>query len=513
MGAAVPLAFSANLLLNFGRPTMIPAEPPQPAHAESVPSPEVKTAASTALSGITCFRGNEARNHYGEGPVPTGHLRVRWRLPIGHNRWEARWAGVGWTGQPLIAEWPADVRRHMNFAAQPGPETEVIVGGLDGRVHFCDAETGKRSRPALDVPGGNPIKGTVTLDPRGVPLLYVGGGLSLPVAGYRGFSLLDFRELVCLPGRDPKAPRGWPAFDSNGLVLGDRLVVAGENGLFYSVDLHSRWDTATGTLAVEPVVHSTRTSIAGIESSLSVYGSDAYCTDNAGGVWRVNLERRKPPVRLRELGDDADSTITFDDDGSFYAGIEVDQRKQRSARGSLFKLRAPDGKLLWRWDFPAASLERAGGMQALNGGILGTPAVWPEGDLVFVTTSHHPRVNRGSLVALERATGRVRWLKQMQGYGWSSPIVVDGTVIAADATGALYVRDAVTGDTLLQDEHGAGIDRFDLGSVVEGTPVVWKGRIYLGVRGGALLCIEAAARFPASASNGVHRPQTGSAPG
>ena len=40
------------------------------------------------------------------------------------------------------------------------------------RIHFLDAATGERTRP--DFTMGDIIKGSVTLDPDGFPLLYVG---------------------------------------------------------------------------------------------------------------------------------------------------------------------------------------------------------------------------------------------------------------------------------------------------------------------------------------------------
>ena len=128
-------------------------------------------------------------------------------------------------------------------------------------------------------------------------------------------------------------------------------------------------------------------------------------------------------------------------------------------------------------------------MHALNGGILSTPAVWPEGGLVFVTTAHHPSLFQGSLVALDRETGRPAWQVRMRSYTWSSPVVVYKAVVAADASGALYVRDASTGRSLLTDGKAKPISHITLPGGAEGSPIVWHGRIYLGIRGGALLCI------------------------
>ena len=437
--------------------------------------------------GVTCFRGNAQRNYYGEGPAPRGHVRTLWRAAIGGDPTEPNWNGIGWTGQPLIVEWPREVRRWMNFLTGEGPEREVIVGALDGQVHFFDADTGKRSRKALALKPRNPIKGTVSVDPRGYPLLYVGTGLARSRAGFRVFSLLDFRELLLEPGRRKDAPRRWPSFDSNALVLRDHVFVPGENGIFHDLRLNARWEPDTGALEIAPETSRVWLTSAGVESSLAVWEDYAYCADNRGALWRISLDDPTETKKLRSLGDDADSTITFDDDGSFYVGIEVDRRGR--GNGTLYKLRAPEGELVWRWDFPATAGPSRDPMHKINGGILSTPAVWPEGGLVFVTTAHDGKTNRGRLVALDRETGQIRWQLKLRGYSWSSPVVVDGVVVAADSRGSVYLRDAATGETLLEDENGQPREYLDVGGTVESSPVVWEGRIYLGVRGGALVCL------------------------
>jgi outer membrane protein assembly factor BamB len=445
---------------------------------------------------MVCFRGGAQRNYYGEGPAPRGHLKVLWRNVIGADPAAPQWNGVGWTGQPLAVEWPEEVRKHMNFLSQPGPKTEIIVGGMDSQIHFYDSETGKPSRRPLHISPQNLIKGTVSVDPRGYPLVYVGTGLNRGRSGYHVYSLTDFKELLFLPGYDSRAPRHWPAFDGNGLVYGDRLLETGENGIFYSVKLNTKWDAETGKISLNPQITRVPISSGGIESSISVFDHYGYCSDNHGMLYRIDLDNPTHVKRLRALGDDADTTPTFDTDGNFYVGIQVDNRHSAGAKGTLFKLHAPDGALVWRWDFPAQTFHGSSKIHDINGGVLSTAAVWPEGDLVFTTTAHHPRMNQGALVALDRKTGKPRWTFRMKSYTWSSPTVVDGAVIAADAAGELYVRDAATGDNLLKDADGSPVASIKLGSCVEASPLVWKGRIYIGVRGGALVCVGPAESTP-----------------
>src|SRR6185295_7424649 len=68
------------------------------------------------------------------------------------------WCGSGWTGEPAVFE--RDGR------------TWLVFGAYDRAVHFLDAGTGARILP--DFPTGDIIKGSVTVDPDGFPLVYTG---------------------------------------------------------------------------------------------------------------------------------------------------------------------------------------------------------------------------------------------------------------------------------------------------------------------------------------------------
>ena len=60
-----------------------------------------------------------------------------------------------------------------------------------------------------------------------------------------------------------------------------------------------------------------------------------------------------------------------------------------------------------------------------------------------------------------------------------SPVIVDGWWLQGDCAGVLHAYDV----------HNTTIDppevwRVELGSCIEATPAVWKGRVYVGTRGG-----------------------------
>ena len=206
----------------------------------------------SAVEGVTTFRGNNYRDSaaYGNIPDDPEELEIVWSVAISQID---DWGGVGWTGQCAIVRWPEEVVRTMNVREekQGGPLTEVIYATLDGRIYFLDLYDGQATRPAINV--GAPIKGSVTVDPRGYPLLYVGQGIpevngrSVDI-GTRIFSLIDQSLLFFLDGDDPFAQRSWYAFDAAPLVDGetDTMLQVGENAILYLVRLNTNYDPASG---------------------------------------------------------------------------------------------------------------------------------------------------------------------------------------------------------------------------------------------------------------------------
>ena len=118
------------------------------------------------VEGLTMFRGNPTRTFFGTGPLPDTAPDRLWRYPesamsglspVGSE--EKWWTGTGWTGQPLVLEREDGI-------------TELIFGAYDKQIHVLDASSGEQVRPPFHM--GDIIKGTLTLDPDGYPLLYGG---------------------------------------------------------------------------------------------------------------------------------------------------------------------------------------------------------------------------------------------------------------------------------------------------------------------------------------------------
>ncbi|MDR1118589.1 MAG: hypothetical protein LBL01_04770, partial [Bifidobacteriaceae bacterium] len=133
------------------------------------------------VPGVLTFRGGNYRSGgaYGAAKVEDKKLTVEWRHPIhAVDSFDGTWYGAGWTGQPLLVQWPAEARAAMGFAepfASDPESVEVLYPVFEGLIHRLDLKTGAVTKPPIE--GSCPFKGTGSVDPRGYPLLYAGQGL------------------------------------------------------------------------------------------------------------------------------------------------------------------------------------------------------------------------------------------------------------------------------------------------------------------------------------------------
>lgn len=502
------------------------AEPPPP-EPPNEPPPAVRAAPPPPppVEGILCFRGGPRRDHAGRGEIPRGPVEVAWSRGVGGI---GPWTGLGWTGQPLLAAWGAEALAGQEFLTPTPPRVEVVAAGLDGKVHFFDLDGGAPTRAPLAAQDA-PIKGTPSLDPRGIPVLYVGQGLPGRDGGfhYRGISLVDGSVVLDLPGRRSRWGdrtlhpfRGWGAFDGNALVLPDRdlLLLGGENGLVYRVGLGLAGRPAgaltgpPGTLpaVVDPLTyHAVRPKwgggehdgtdrwAAGIESSVAFHGGVAYWTDNVGSLIGHDLDAGREVLRL-DLGDDTDATpvIAVEDGRAYlYVGSEVDKRlpgRPLLAQGTawLSKVDLARGTFAWRLGVSCWTQRGEDPLHDVNGGILSTVALGsgPSADLAFVATAREPTPAGGRLLAVRREAGpggepRIAWAAKLKGLSWSSPATDGRTVVVGDSAGWLHAFDAVRGEPLWD---------LPLGGAVESSPVFWEGDVVVGVRGGKVVRVRAA---------------------
>ena len=421
------------------------------------------------VDGLLTFRGNPTRTFYGAGPVPTAP-EVIWQFPEGGPMCSnssvgsevSTWCGSGWTGQPSIFE-------------REG-RTWVAFGAYSRNVHFLDADDGTRLLPDFET--GDIIKGSVTIDPDGYPLLYTGSRDN----DYRviAFDREEPEELWALNAFDVSPTRWNNDWDGAGLVIDDYLFIGGENSQFHIVKLNRGFDPL-GLVTVDPqLVFNTPgwddellRAVGGnvsIESSVAISGNVVYFANSGGLIqgWDISglVDGVEPTQVFRYwAGDDIDATLVIDEDGMIYAGIEYERGNTRSQEvGQIIKLDPsnPDDPLVWGVD------ERP----HLDSGVWATPGL--HRDLLVVPT------DTGKILGLDRDTGEERWTLKLAGPTWSSPVIVDDVWVQADCAGVLRgfdVSDTSVEPPLLWEVSLGG-------GCIESTPAVWDGRIVVGTRAG-----------------------------
>jgi outer membrane protein assembly factor BamB len=436
---------------------------------------------SDSVVGLTMFRGNATHTFYGRGPVPR-HPRVLWRYPeqkmcaISVVALEAKeWCGSGWTGQPAVIERPDGI--------------EVIVGTYDRAIHFIDGATGRDRRPRFLT--GDIIKGTVSVDPDGFPLLYSGSR-----DNYFHIIALDRdrpTELWRLWAYDVPRPMWNDDWDGNAVIRDDYLFEGGENSWYYVIKLNRHYD-AQGKVQISPHIlaqipsfdDSLLAALGGhdrnvsIENSTALFGWTAYYANSGGAIWGVDLSHLRAdstsvrPVFRYWTGDDTDASIVIDEEGMLYVASELKRFNRRGAEvGQLIKLdpRRRGDPRVWGIHIP-----QGGGLPL--GGVWATPALF--GHTLFVAT------NSGRLLAVDRDRGVIKWERALPPHAWSSPVVVDSTLIVADCAGTIHawdVRDPDHVPPLLWEFH------LRSGACIESTPAVWRGRLYVGARDGYFYAI------------------------
>lgn len=458
-----------------------------------------------ALNGIAAFRGNNYRDSatFGTADVKEQTVSTVWTVPTGTltNADGTTWEGSGWTGQPLIVEWPAAVRKIMNLyenKQQKDGLVEVIYATLDGKIYFLDLDDGSFTRDPLNI--GMPFKGAGSLDPRGYPLMYVGSGdENSSGASPRMYiiSLIDGSILYEYGHDDPLSQRtdndNWCAFDSSPLVCAanDTLIWPGENGLLYTMRLNTLYDTIGGTIKIAPstpIVTRYSTSRSsndsywiGYEAGCVVVDHYLYVSENGGLFYCVDLNTMSL-VWTQDTKDDSNSTPVFekvsDTAGYLYTAPSLHWTANNRNQGTIgiYKLDAVTGEIVWQKNYDVNTVS------GVSGGVQSSPLLGKKGttleNTIIYSISRTPSSDEGLLVALDTASGEERWRMAMTHYAWSSPVAVyddDGTgyVVVCDSGGELFFLDGKTGELLYTET---------LGSMVEASPAVFGDRLVVGTK-------------------------------
>ena len=334
----------------------------------------------------------------------------------------------------------AGVTKSERLAAAP-----VVAGGtlyvMDTRavVHAFDAKTGGR-RWSTNLGAEGKKAGRIVF----------GGGVSVDGAAvYATTGAGDIAALNAATGavtwkKRPGGPlRGAPAFSG-----GSVYAMSQDNQIFAinTADGAVQWQEAAavqtaGVFGVAAPAIAQATVVAGYSSGDLV----AYRYENGRTLWGDTLSRTSVNTSVSTLADiDANPVI---DQGRVFA---IGQG------GRMVSLELVTGQRIWE----------------LN--IAGISMPWVAGEWVFVVT------DEAKLIAVARATGKVRWVSQLQRYRknkakngpvtWTGPVLAGGRLILASSEGQVAYVSPTDGQ-----QQGTQ----DVGAPVYLSPVVAGGMMYV----------------------------------
>ena len=481
----------------------------------------------TSVAGVLTFGGNNYRNSFSYGTVTVSDKRLT-------RVWEAStgaidtWSGTGWTGQPIIVQWPDEVRATLGVSETYKNKegfTEVIYPCMDGYIYFFDLETGSRTRSPINI--GSVLKGTGCLDPNGYPLLYVGDAIS--TTGDSGLScgylhvinLITNEEIYRFGKHDYFSYRDWQAYDGSPLIVDDTIFYAGENGVLYSAKLNTVFDSAAGTVSIDPDAlvkyryvgsgynknNQSGARWYGIESSIAAFREYLYFTDNGGRLQCVNANTYKLEF-VQDVGYEADASVVIEesyDDGTIYLytasqAYVADADAENNLGYSIHrKINGLTGEIVWeqKWKASCGNANYSGGtiatpavghgnldgmvFYAMNLAVVGSEQAQDDGTDSADATASGSVTLGGRIVAYNTKTGEIMWSVEQQGDAdyWASPVLVydenaKGYLIQCDRDGYIKLYDALNGTLLFS---------LDAGSQIDSTPAVFNNMLVVGTRG------------------------------
>ncbi len=435
-------------------------------------------------SGVFTFRGSTFRDMPQSGRLDSipSKIEQEWVYLTDYDGRETKYGvwggGSGWTGQPLYVEWSDSLfeyqKLHSPALTASFSKREIMVGSLSSYVYFIDFLTGKSSREAYCT--GNPIKGTISLDPRLNGNLYIGQGIpnQMPF-GAEVFNIFSHKN-VSFKDKDPKAWRGWGAYDSSPAVAGEFLIRASENGTLYKlvadgekVHIHSLLRYRVKGKGAP-----------GMEASPAIWRNYCYTLDNHGNLLCVNLNNMQPVWYFSNVDDSDASPVLQIEQGRpyLYVGSALDKQGE-GGRCHLSKVDGLTGEKVWQQKIQVRKIEYAGALR--EGGMFSTPLVG-RGDcdgLIFTNICGMGEKDRGTFVAIDRQSGEIKYKTPLQYYSWSSPVALyapdnEMFVFTGDVFGNAYLIKASTGEIIFSKKMATNF---------ESSPVVVDNCVVVGSRG------------------------------
>lgn len=453
--------------------------------------------------GVTTFRGSNFRQNAASGNVSRlpSAMSVAWTQEAGSVKGSSKtYYGIGWTGQPAIVKWSKEVRETTNIVEEKRNVTalkEVILAGLDGKIYFFDLADGVPTRDAIDV--GYPMKGSVSVSSYGMPIMTVGQYARKMASGtgdigLRFFNLLTQKQIYLLDGLDDRAVGVEGSFDTAALFdrTNDGLVVAGTNGMLYTIDMNTEYDAKMGSISIDPEEQLLVAKASGqksktvqVLSSMAMYSHYAYYADMTGILHCVDTDTMKT-VWAVELGDAVQAAVSldFDEDGTLWVYTANTLQNRSKGTCDIRRFNAMTGEEGW-----ALSVGVTKGDSSAIPGAMASP-VLGEGNIdhlaIFTLSklSSEPGISvtaeaPGAVIAVNKQTGTVEWTYALNAYTYSSPVAVytengEARIIQCDSDGNIYLLDGLTGSL---------VSTLKVEGNIEGSPAVYMDTMVVGTTG------------------------------
>lgn len=446
-------------------------------------------------SGVLTFRNGPFRQNaaYGTVDVAQNTLTELWKVPVGSKKLnKSSVHGIAWPGQPIIVKWPTEVRNLMNLNEEKKATTalkEVILGGQDGIIYFLDLTDGKETRTPIDM--GAPIGGGASLATNGTPILGIGQSHSNLASkqvpnGYHLFNLLSGKELLLLDGRDKSANTNYSG--ASGAALFDKqtqsLVVGGQNGVLYSVELNENFDHLAGSLKIDPAIQRYKTLAAkqdkkrsNIDGSVAMYGGYVFYGDESGVLQCMDINTLSS-VWAVKTGDDINATPALDFEESaqtlaLYTGNSI-VYQGKSGVCTIRRYNALTGAEDWAYEVPDVAYSTEFKIGCMASPVVGENAI---GDLVIFTVTNGK--GGSQVIALKKADGAVAWTQKLESESESSPVAVysdsgEAWLVQAERNGSVHLMNAKTGEIL---------NTLKLSGEIEASPAVYRDILVIGTTG------------------------------
>uniref|UniRef100_A0A7C4RAT8 Pyrrolo-quinoline quinone repeat domain-containing protein n=1 Tax=candidate division CPR3 bacterium TaxID=2268181 RepID=A0A7C4RAT8_UNCC3 len=438
---------------------------------------------------IPTFLGNEKRSLNGIGPVPK-KLNIAWKVQLGCGHTNAKggtWCGSGWTGQTAVV-------------LEDG-YPYLIQSGYDWHLRKIDGETGEviwkyqfddviKSSPSIIINRKAKTDEEKVLIVSGSRAGYRGSSGGGPNPSLRGISYLTGREIWRFSmDRTDSYSRDC---DSSALMIDGLIYIALENGYMVILDPNDLEEKFKGFKSPRVVKSQIlyypedRAKHGGnlvTEASVARYKDSLFIASGSGHVWQLD-QKTLEPIWDFYIGSDLDGTTVVSDDGFVYVAVE---KQYIAGHGGVFKLN-PETKSV-EWFFPTGNRNFA----SWQGGVIGSVSLHQEKKLAaFTAIDGNLYIVHTDILDTEKVPGpdgktyyskpRVFWSKNVGG-AIATPIFVGDHLISAGYGGVYLFSLDDDPQKIKQLDHKPGIG-------CESTPIVYKGKIFVGSRDGNFYCFK-----------------------